>query len=182
MHIGTRTKVLLGFVAALIALGYLIVVDLGIHAGRIHRGVRVEGGVSVGGLSLVEAAEKLEGIGEALESEPLVFLTEGFDCRFTPDELGFRARPFSTAKQAMRVGRDDAPFGALKDRVRAWLGGVTVEWTGNPNTKSVGRFVKQCEELGFSFGVDVNRPRLRFLVKKAMVEWPREQTHEIPLE
>ena len=172
----------LGVLAVLLAAGYLIVVDLGIHAGRIHRGVRIDGGISVGGLTLTEATEKLAGIEEGMERDPLVFVTEGFDCRFTPEELGFDAKPPATARRAMQVGREDGPLGALYERIKAWFGGVTVEWTDPQNPRKVSRFVRDCEELGAAFGVDVDRPRLRFLVKKAIVEWPREQIHQIPVE
>lgn len=182
MGFGTKTRIIVWISVLLVGLIYLVVVDLGIHAGRIHRGVTVQGGVSVGGLTLNEAVEKLSAIGEDLEHQPLVFQAVGFDCRFTPDELGWTSRPFATARSAMRVGRDDAPFGALRDRLAAWFGGRSVPWADKPNTRKVGRFVQQCEKLGASFGVRVDKPELRFRVKRALVAWPRQQAHQIPLE
>lgn len=180
MPVGTRSRVLLWTAGVVAVALYLAIVDLGIHAGRIHRGVEIEGGVGLGGLTLNEAVDKLADIGVALENEPLVFTAPGFDCRFTPAELGWRARPFSTAQAAMRVGRENAPLGALADRFEAFFGGVTVAWTGKPNTRKVGTFVQRCEKLGASFGYGVDKPELRFRVKWAIVRWPREQLHEIP--
>lgn len=182
MRSGTKTKLVVWVSTLLVALIYLVIVDLGIHAGRIHRGVKIDGGVSVGGLTLNEAVEKLSAVGEDLEEQPLAFLSEGFDCRFIPSELGWTARPFATARSAMRVGRDDAPFGAMWDRIGAWFGGRTVKWADIPNTRKVGKFVQQCEKLGAAFGLQVDKGELRFRVKRAIVAWPREQIHQIPLE
>lgn len=165
--------------ALVVGLAYLVIVDLGVHAGRIHRGVRIEGGIDVGGLTVNEAVEKLGDIGAQMEIFPLVFSAPGFDCRTTPEELGWRARPFSTAQRALSVGREDAPFGALADRARAWFG-TSVSWTDSPNTRKVGKFVQQCEKLGVGFGVRVDKPELRFRLKRALVRWPREQIEELP--
>lgn len=175
-----KRRIVVGLLALLVGFAYLVIVDLGIHAGRIHRGVEVEGGVDVGGLTLNEAVEQLGDIGSQIEIFPLIFSSPGFDCRTTPGNLGWRARPFTTAQQAMKVGREDAPFGAFTDRIKAWFG-VTVPWTDSPNPRKVGKFVQQCEKLGAGFGVTVDKGRLRFMVKRAIVEWPREQVYgEIP--
>ncbi|MCA1704987.1 MAG: hypothetical protein LC808_17680, partial [Actinobacteria bacterium] len=62
---------------------YLLLVDLGVNAGRVHYGVTV-GGYDVGGHTYPETFELLRERGKELEKAPIVLGAEGFDCRFTP--------------------------------------------------------------------------------------------------
>jgi hypothetical protein len=160
-------KVFLGLAGVLILIGYLVLIDLGINAGRVHRGVRVDG-IEIGGLTLTEAAALLEDAGEDLEEEEIIPTAEGFDCRFTPREVGWGPQPFDTARMAMRVGRDDAPFGALADRMRAYLGGIEIEWAGKPKRRKVSRLIDRCEQQAAALGVVIDRYALRAEIRRTL--------------
>ena len=172
-------KVIFGLVGVVVLIGYLVLIDLGINAGRVHSGVRVDG-VDVGGLTLAEAVALLEDAGEDLKGQEVIPTAEGFDCRFTPREVGWGPQPFDTVRMAMRVGRDDAPFGALADRVRAYLGGIEIEWAGMPSRRKVGRLLDTCEQQAAGLGVVIDRRALRAEIRRALASSTR-RTFEIPL-
>lgn len=178
--IGTRTKVVALLLGVLGILAYLVIVDLGVSAGRIHRGVSVAG-IDVGGLTVIEAARELTPIGNELADSPLLFTASGADCRFTPRELGWGPQAFNTAGEAFRVGREDAPLGALWDRLKAWTGGIDVGWSGSTNAARVGRFLNECEERVVATGASLDRAQMRFRMKQAIGEWPYQQIHDLPL-
>ena len=172
-------KVIFGFVSVLVLIGYLVLIDLGVNAGRVHSGVRVDG-IDVGGLTLREAVELLEDAGEDLKGQEIIPTAEGFDCRFTPEEVGWGPQPFDTVRVAMRVGRDDAPFGALADRVRAYLGGVKIEWAGTPSRSKVASLLDKCEQQAVALGAVIDRRALRAEIGRALKSTTR-RTFEIPL-
>ena len=162
-------------------LTFLVIFEVGLSAGKVHSGVDVHG-IDVGGLSRSEAAERLREYSRQMEKEPVVFVAEGIDCRFTRAETGWGPQPFDTADLAMEVGRSDAPFGALVDRLRAWFGGVTVEWDDQPNQQLVEGLVAECEESAASLGIEVeiDAAALETAIVDAVLEYPPEQIHQIP--
>lgn len=179
MKMSALAKAVLAVGVLIGLLAYGIVVELGITAGRIHPGVYVKD-VAVGGLIELEAARRLEERAEELVHAPVLPVAEGFDCRFTPDELGWEAKPFETARRALNVGRRDAPFGALVDRWQAWTQGVRVKWVFSLDAEEVDVLLDRCERLAEALGYSIDRPRFRYLIKRAIVTWPRD-TFEIPM-
>lgn len=181
MNVSKRTRILLAVAAALAVLAYLVIVDMGVSAGRIHRGVEVKG-IDVGGLTLIEANRKLTPIGTTWESESLVFTPEqgGFNCIVKVKRLGWSKRTFDTAESAFAVGRDGAPFGALWDRARAWAGGVSVEWFDSLDADKVAAFIDDCRQAASSTGVEVDGVALAEMLDEIVGSWPYEQTHELP--
>jgi hypothetical protein len=166
-----RTRVALG-VLGLLGLGaYLVVVDLGMHAGRVHRGVAVAG-FDIGGLTEIEAFEALQDRQELLEDTAIVFIANGFDCRALPSDLGWSPQPFNTARDAMEIGRNGIVAG-LRERVDAWLGGVKVGWAGTVEPDEVDDFLDYCEENAAVVNATVNRPKLRYRIRRAIVTYPR---------
>lgn len=153
------------------ALGYLVVVDLGVNAGRIHYGVSVEK-VDVGGLTAPEAVELLTERGEALK-QAFEFSAPGVSCTVVPGRLGWGPQPSDTMRAALAVGRADAPFGALIDRIRSWVGGVRVGWAGAVNPHKVYAFLNDCEDRTAAQGLELDRDTLRYELKRAIVTWPR---------
>ena len=151
---------------------YLLLVDLGVNAGRIHRGVYVED-VYVGGLTVTEANRLLRGRGKQLQEEPVVFTTEGFDCRFLPVEVGWGPQPFDTARRAMDVGRTGGVAGVVVDRLDAWVGGVEVSWAGSVRPELVDEIIASCNEQARALGLELDETEFRRAVERAIVSWPR---------
>ncbi len=168
--------VVLGLLGLLV---YVVLVDVGINAGRIHYGVSVTN-IDVGGLTVSEAEDVLDEIGTQLKEGPILFGAEGFDCRFTPREIGWGPQPYETALAAMDVGRPVASAGSLAERIDAWLTGVRVKWAGKPNPARVDALLDRCETQARALGARINRPQLRYRIKRAIVMWPRPPAFEIP--
>ncbi len=159
---------------------YLLLLDLGVNAGRIHYGVSV-GGFDLGGLTMTEAVEELAERGQELREAPVILTYEGFDCRFTPAELGWAPLQAETAELALDVGRAAAPFGALADRLRAWFGGVDLEWPDKPRRKAMRELIDECERQAEGLGLVLDRFKLRKRIRRAIVTWPRHP-FVIPIE
>ena len=174
---GIKSVVVVSSLLGLIAYGLLL--EFAINAGRVHRGVSVEG-FDIGGLNYAEAAAALNERGTAMKLAPMIFTTEGFDCRFTPEDIGWGPQPADTADTAMEVGRDDGVLDALQERMKAWTEGVTIVWAGSPDTARVGRELNRCEKQAAGLGLEIDRPKLRFAIKQTIVTWPREPV-PIPL-
>lgn len=166
-----RAKLALGAAAAVGLVVYLVIVDLGMHAGRVHRGVKVAG-FDIGGLTELEAFDALRERQELLEETPIVFLANGFDCRALPTSLGWSPQPFNTARDAMEIGRDGILAG-LRERIDAWVGGIKMGWAGTVDPAKVDRFLDYCEENARVVGVTVDRAKLRFRIRRAIVTYPR---------
>jgi hypothetical protein len=156
----------------LAALAYLLLLEFAINAGRVHHGVSVEG-FDVGGLNRTEAEEALDTRGEEMKVSPMIFTTEGFDCRFTPAQVGWGPQEFETTNAAMSVGRGGSWTEALGDRLRAWTDGVQVKWSDSPDAAKVGRELNRCEEQAAGLGLEIDRARLRYEIRRAIVTWPR---------
>ena len=179
MRLSPRAKVAGAFFLLVALVSYLALVEVALNAGKVHHGVTV-GGFDIGGLSRADAEVALGERGEVLQQEPMLFVTEGFDCRFAPEDVGWGPQEFETADLAMAVGREGGFFDALADRWTAWTSGIEIEWPDKPNARSMGRELARCDRLAEGMGVTIDRPRLRFLVKRTITQWPREPV-EIPL-
>ena len=175
MSMSTATKTVFALVGLLGLVAYLIVVDLGISAGRVHHGVWIaeNADLDLGGLTREEATTVLEERELELERAPVFFTREGFECEFLPPELGWDGRPFETAVAAFRIGRGDSPLRAIGTRVRAWRGGVHVDWADDLDSSAVTRFIDDCEIQAEALGYDLRRYRFRKKIARAITTWPR---------
>lgn len=193
MALSLRSKVLLGALVVGALLAYIVIVDLGVNAGRIHHGVTLVGGVDIGGMTEAEAAEILDeraallsgsdGSDQCPESSEVTFGAEGLSpVRFCPFEVGWRGAPSATAREAMAVGRENAPFGALLERARAWSGGVEIRWAGTAKPGKVTKIINKVEKQALARGLVLNRGKFRYKIKRAIVTWPRKPWYRIPLE
>lgn len=180
MQLTPPTKIVLAVVLVIGIAGYALLVDFAVNAGRVHRGVDVQG-FDVGGLNHPEAQEALQERGESMKESPMIFTTEGFDCRFTPADVGWGPQAFDTASAAMDVGRTGGALEALAERIRAWTEGVTIDWAGSTDPRRMRRELDRCEEVAEGLGIAIDRPRMRFKIKRAIVTWPRA-IFTIPLE
>jgi hypothetical protein len=180
MDVSPRAKLILavGVVAGLLL--YLLVVDLGVNAGRVHHGVSVPG-LDLGGLTEAEAIPKLEELGTTLRDAPIVFSTPGFDCRVAPRELGWGPQPFDTVRAAMKVGRSGGLWTSLEERLGAWLGGSEIGWAGSLRESAVERWLDDCEELAGGMRVAIDIDKLRVELERLVETWPRQQVYNLPL-
>lgn len=177
----SRTSKIVLAVSVLLGIGaYLVVVDLGVFAGRIHEGVRISD-LDVGGLTEEQALDVLEERIALLQTQALHMVGEETECIFYPTDVGWRPRPFDTADAAMDIGREGGPMTALRDRIRAWVNGVKVAWADSTNFTKMQSVLDSCEERVEATGARVARVELRFKIKRALVVWPRRD-FRIPLE
>lgn len=172
MNLSARAKVLLAIATLVGISAYLVVLDMGLNAGRIHHGVDVRG-IDVGGLTRDEAAAVLEEEGERLAVSPVILTREGMSCNFEPVELGWDPRPNDTAVAAYRVGRGVDWLAALGSRVKAWVAGATVDWNDRLDSAKVSELIDYCEEQGEGLGYEVRRYKLRIRIREAIKTWPR---------
>lgn len=185
--VSLSAKAVLGLFAAIGALAFIAIVELGVNAGRIHYGVRV-GGVSVGGMTQIEAAKALararrdDPLKNRMKSTPVVFTRGKLKLSVVPGRVGWLARPALTADRAVQVGRQDL-WTSIDQRTRAWLGGVKIPWTGVPSSTKIGFLLNHWQtkirNAGYTF-TRADRAKLRYKLKRAMSAWPRS-TFRIPV-
>ena len=180
MNLSGRAKALIAVVLLVGFVVWVVLLDYGINAGRIHYGVNVRG-VDVGGLTLEEAMDVLQERGEELRYEPVVFSAEGMECSFIPDQVGWGPKPKSTAEEARDVGFEGGIVASLGDRARAWLSGVRIDWAGRPLHWKVTPLIDECEKQATALGLELNRYKLRRRMARAIVTWPRK-IFAIPVE
>lgn len=170
------------FLTVLLLVGiatYILIVDLGINAGRIHRGVEVAG-VDVGGLTPGEAGAVLRERAERLRFELITFSNEEVVCRFTPAEAGWDPKIDATAAAAHEVGRRDHLVSSLVERAKSWFGGVKVGWRASIERKKLRRTIDSCERQAWARGRTIDRKVLWRRVRRTLVESPR-RAHPVPL-
>lgn len=191
MKLSRLAKILLFAAVVVSVLAYLVIVDLGINAGRIHYGVEVEGGLDIGGMTAAEADDVLEARADAMARAPITLAAEGISVSFYPrlpvtapdDELGvgwFANRP-ETIAAALDVGRDGGPLRAVLDRATAWVAGVKVAWKGRPTAFKVSRLLDVIENRADQRGYELDRTRLRIKIRRVLNTWPRKDFYRIPL-
>ena len=161
----------LGFATAVVtgALVWVVIVDVGAYAGRIHGGVSVAG-FDVGGMTLQEAEAALNDRRHLLRQQDICFETDSSDfseCT-SPIEVGWFPDNATTARLAFDVGRINAPFGALADRVSCWWGGRSVPWARGPRFKLVTEILDWWEAELADGEETIDRSRFRFMIKRAV--------------
>lgn len=172
MTLSARAKIVLAIASLVGVFLYLVVVDLGLNAGRIHHGVYVRD-IDVGGLTKDEAAALLDEQSDRLAVAPVILTREGMSCNFEPTELGWDPRPADTAIAAYRVGRGTDWLAALGTRAKAWLAGATIDWNDQLDRSAVKELVDYCDEQAAGLGYQLRRPKLRERIREAIKTWPR---------
>lgn len=174
------TRLLLVSVALLGSIGSLLVVEFGVSAGQVHRGVTVAG-YDVSGLNFTELQDSLEARGAKLRQEPVCFSGDGVSLCVNPADIGWRPEPGETAERAYEVGRANFPFGALAERAAAWVEGVNVKWEGTPKPRKVTKLLSEWEDLFSARGLELERGLMRYKIRRAIITYPR-RTFAIPLQ
>ncbi len=169
----SRTAKILLTLSALAGVAvFLVVVDLGLNAGRIHYGVRVDH-LELGGLTELEALDVLNARGNAMREQPIEFRKMGVDCTFLPFDVGWSPQVHRALADAMAVGRRGPIVEAAGQRIDAWLGRVHIHWPDRPDPSQVGQVVDRCGKLASRVGLDLAPWRMRLRIRRALVAWPR---------
>ena len=179
-RVSSSTKTLLVVGAVVGGTIFLLIVEFGISAGRVHHGVTVAGH-DVGGLAFAELQSDLTDRAETLNTEPVCFVRDDLRLCISPEQVEWRPGTRATADSAYQVGRTDAPWGALSERARAWVGGVNVQWEGGPNAASVGRVLDRWETIFVARGLELKRGLMRYRIRRAITTYPR-QTFRVALQ
>jgi hypothetical protein len=163
MKLSPRARWVAGVLVFVAAVTYLVIVDLGWFAGRVHHGVTVEGH-DVAGLSFPELVDELEERRDDLMDRTIVFRTEGFTDSVTPADLRWNPQPFDTARATYAVGRSGI-IDSMEQRVRGWLGGVEVAWDGGVRPRLLAKLIASWEE---EIGVPLDHAATADLVRSAI--------------
>ena len=178
--VSSSTKTLLIAGAVVGTLIFLLIVEFGVSAGRVHHGVTV-GGHDVGGLTFTELQDELARRAEILNNEPVCFVRDVLRFCISPTDVEWRPEARATADLAYQVGRADSLWGALGERTRAWVGGVNVQWEGGPNAAIVGRLLDRWERIFAARDLELKRGIMRYRIRRAIITYPR-QTFRIPVQ
>ncbi|MQA98838.1 MAG: hypothetical protein GEU78_00860 [Actinobacteria bacterium] len=177
MQLSSRARLVAGLLAALAFAAYLVIVDLGLYAGKVHRGVTVAG-YDVGGLSFPELVDALEDRRDDLLTREIVFSTDGFRDVVTGAELGWDPHVFDTARATYATGRTGGIIDSAEGRLRAWFGEVSVSWENGIRHERLGRLIARWEREA---GIDVDDGPARRLIRTAIGAGARD-VYEIPLD
>jgi hypothetical protein len=179
-EVSFSAKLVLVAFGLIAALAFVVIAELGINAGHVHYGVRV-GSVDIGGMTQIDAAKALE---QSKSNDPLkqrmkqtaVTFTKGdLKLSVVPGRVGWRVDAAATADRAMQVGRNGV-LRSAGDRIKAYLGGVSLPWAGSPSSTKVGfllnHWAKKIRAAGYTFTQE-DRSHFRYKIKRAMSAWPR---------
>jgi hypothetical protein len=176
----SRTAKIVLSLSALIAVAlFLVILDLGVNAGRIHYGVRIDH-LNLGGLTELEAVDLLDRRGLEMAQAPVLFLKRGVRCQFLPLDVGWTPRVHRAVANALAVGRQGSIFDDARQRFRAWFGGRKIGWPDSSDRHRVGALLDRCQSLADGAGLQIARPKMRHRIKEALATWPRRRFH-IPL-
>jgi len=180
VKLSTRAKILVGLGLVLGSVVWLVLLDYGVNAGRIHYGVHVNG-IDVGGMTVDEAQDVLRAEAKKRRLAGVALSAEGMDCSFDPRKVGWTPRAKATAQRARDVGSEGGVAGALSDRLNAWFAGVEVEWAAElRDSDRVTRLIDDCQRQAEALGLTLDRERLRELMLRAVETWPR-QIYQVPV-
>jgi hypothetical protein len=176
-----RAKASIAGVTVLSLILFGIVVDLGINAGVVHHGVTVSG-QDVGGLTLEETQSALKDHRGRLRQAEICFSGPDFeDCRL-PEDFGWfpsEERIRTVALEAFDVGRTGGPLTALRERLRAWSGGIKLSFPHSVQPLMVTNVIDEWEQTLIESDLRLDRERARARIKDALTAWPR-RTFRLP--
>lgn len=178
-RISPLARILLTTTAVVGGLTYLAIVDLGVNAGLVHRGVKV-GHLDVGGLSQAEAAAAIERVGTEMRETSIRLEIEDVGLMLVyPRDFGWKPRAEQMAKRAMAIGREGGILTLTADRASAWFGGHRLPWD-EPRTKPLRRQIREVIRAARTAGVVVAWNPIRKTLISATYDWPRRDLYRVP--
>ena len=192
MAISRLSRTILISVGVVVVLGWLLIIEFGVNAGKIHYGVELKDDLSLGGMTRLEAQDLLRERAKEMFYVPVVLGAEGVGpinvYPRAPLGVDVRAvdwdpRYSDTLDALMNVGRKNGPVEVMSDRFDAYFGGVKVPWQGAPASfKVTARVLDPIEKLGEEQGLVLDRDALRVKLRQALNDWPRQPFYRIPFE
>jgi hypothetical protein len=177
-RISPLARILLSTAAVAGLLAYLTIVDLGVNAGVIHRGVRV-GHIDVGGLSEPEAAAEIKRVGAEMRDAIIPVEVEGVTTiPVYPRDLGWKPRAEAKAVAAMGIGREGGIISAASARISAWFGGHRIPWD-EPRPRPLRRQIRQIVRAARLGGVELAWSSVRRTLIEATYDWPRRDSYSV---
>ena len=177
--ISFAAKLAFGAAVVVALVAYVSVVDLGVNAGRIHRGVSV-GTIDVGGLAQTDAADRLETVGREMRNEPITFEVGTNVFEILPADLGWWPYAEDMAQKAIYVGRRGGIAHAASRRWAAWFGGVELKWK-KPSPRRVAEEIEDLSQQLDGLGYDMDEEAMRRTLRHAIWDWPRRDAYQIPI-
>jgi hypothetical protein len=161
---------------------YLVVVEVGVNAGKIHYGVSVDG-VDVGGMTASAAYSLLKERAAELRTTQVEFHRNGVSVTFTPEEISWRPRLADTVREAYGAGRQGGLLRGALVRVEAWTSGVKLPWLDRRSGPRIGEMLDEWQKELNAAGTDlpIDRQRARSKIRRALKYWPKT-SYRIPLE
>lgn len=176
--ISPLARVLLSTAAVVGFLAYLTIVDLGVNAGLIHRGVRV-GHIEVGGLSQSEAAAEIKRVGGQMRDTMIPLDVEGVTTiAVYPRDFGWKPQAERKAGAAMRIGREGGIISAASARISAWFSGHSIPWD-EPRPGPFRRQIRQIVRAAQLGGVELAPSSVRRTLIEATYDWPRRDSYPV---
>lgn len=179
MRLSRTAKIALSLSAILGLVLFVVILDLGVNAGQIHYGVRIDQ-LKLGGLTEGEAVDLLQPRGNEMSQTPIRFANGSIECSFLPLDTGWTPDIHRAVSAALRVGREGSLLHAAGQRIEAWFGGVKIHWPDRPNKQGVSGILDKCERVVRSSGAQLARFRMRLKIRHALATWPRPTFH-LPL-
>jgi hypothetical protein len=175
-------KVSLAGIIGVCVLLFGIIVDFGINAGVVHRGVTISG-LDVGGLTLEETQSALQDHRGRMRQTEVCFSGPDFEDCLLPEDLGWfpRGRKIrASALKAFDVGRRGGPLTALRERLRAWSGDIKLSFPPSAKPSKVTDVIDEWEQELLESDLRLDRARTRARIKDALAAWPRRMVR-IPI-
>jgi hypothetical protein len=174
-------KVSLAGIIGVCVLLFGIIVDFGINAGVVHRGVTISG-LDVGGLTLEETQRALNDHRSRMRQTEVCFSGPDFEDCLLPDDFGWFPRGGeirTSALKAFDVGRSGGPLTALRERLQAWSGDIKLSLPHSARPSKVTDVIDEWEQELLESDLRLDRPRTRARIKDALAAWPR-RTLQLP--
>jgi hypothetical protein len=177
-RISSLAKVVLVAAVALGIVAYLAIVELGVNAGLVHRGVEV-GHIDVGGLSQAEATDEIARVGQEMRDTAIALSIDGVATSFLyPRDLGWKPGAARKAEEAMRIGREGGVLAAASERLSAWFGRHRIAWD-EPRPRPLRRGIRSVVRAARTAGVEVVWDDVRTTLINAIYDWPRRDSYEV---
>jgi hypothetical protein len=174
-------KISLAGIIGVCVLLFGLIVDFGINAGVVHRGVTISG-LDVGGLTLEETQRALNDHRSKMRQTEVCFSGRDFEDCLLPDDLGWfpgGSEIRALALKAFDVGRRGGPLTALRERLRAWSGDVKLSFPPSAKPSKVTDVIDEWEQELLESDLRLDRARTRARIKDALAAWPR-RTLQLP--